>query len=155
MSKYTKPALRTRLKNKIMAGSKGGKKGEWSARKAQMLASAYKKAGGGYKGGKSAAQKSLKKWTGEKWRTSDGKPAIRKTKSGKTVTKRYLPAKAWSKLTPAQKKATNKKKVAGSKKGNQVVKNTKAAAKASKSVRGKSTAAKKRVVKKKTVRKKR
>lgn len=133
--KYTKPALRERLKAAIMRGSKGGKKGEWSARKAQMLTQAYNRAGGGYRGGKSASQKSLKKWTGEKWRTSDKKPAIRKTKSGKTITKRYLPDKAWSKLTPAQKKATNKKKVAGSKKGKQVVKNTKAAAKASRTVR--------------------
>ena len=71
-----------------------------------MLASAYKKAGGG-KGRKKRSAKSLKKWTGEKWRTSDGKPAIRKTKSGKTITKRYLPDKAWSKLTQL-KKATNK-----------------------------------------------
>jgi len=133
--KYTKPALRERLKSAIMRGSKGGKKGEWSARKAQMLTQAYNRAGGGYRGGKSAAQKSLKKWTGEKWRTSDKKPAIRKTKSGKTMTKRYLPDKAWSKLTPAQKKATDKKKVAGSKKGKQVVKNTKAASKASRTVR--------------------
>tara|TARA_R100001163_G_scaffold12296_1_gene11409 strand:+ start:3468 stop:3929 length:462 start_codon:yes stop_codon:yes gene_type:complete len=152
MSNYNKPALRTRLKNKIMAGTKGGKAGQWSARKAQMLAAAYEKAGGGYKGKKTAGQKSLKKWTKEKWRTSDKKPAIRKDSSGKTVTKRYLPDKAWDKLTPAQKKATNKKKVAGSKKGKQVVKNTKAAAKASKSVRGKSTA--KRTVKRKTTRKK-
>ena len=135
MSNYTKPALRNRLKNKIMAGSKGGKAGQWSARKAQMLAAAYKKAGGGYKGGKTSKQKSLKKWTGEKWRTSDGKPAIRKTKSGKTITKRYLPDKAWKKLSPSQKKATNRKKVAGSKRGKQVVKNTRAAAKASRTVR--------------------
>lgn len=152
MSNYTKPAMRTRIKNRIMAGTKGGKAGQWSARKAQMLTAAYEKAGGGYKGKKTAKQKSLKKWTGEKWQTSDGKPAIRKTKSGKTVTKRYLPKKAWDKLTPAQKKATDKKKVAGSKKGKQVVKNTKAAAKASKSVRGKSTA--KRTAKRKTTRKK-
>jgi hypothetical protein len=46
---YTKPALRKRLFEKIKAGSKGGKPGQWSARKAQMLALAYKKAGGGYK----------------------------------------------------------------------------------------------------------
>ncbi len=46
---YTKPAMRKRLFNKIKAGGKGGKPGQWSARKAQMLASAYKKAGGGYK----------------------------------------------------------------------------------------------------------
>tara|TARA_R100001086_G_scaffold51514_4_gene22962 strand:- start:2625 stop:3092 length:468 start_codon:yes stop_codon:yes gene_type:complete len=154
MATYTKPALRNRIKNRIMAGKKGGKAGEWSARKAQMLASAYKKAGGGYKGGKTAKQKSLKKWTGEKWRTSDKKPAIRKDSSGKTVTKRYLPDKAWKKLSASQKAATNKKKVAGSKKGKQVVKNTKAAAKASKSVRKKATTAKKRVVKRKTTRRK-
>ena len=46
---YTKPKLRERIKNRIMAGSKGGRPGQWSARKAQMLARAYKKAGGGYK----------------------------------------------------------------------------------------------------------
>ena len=47
--KYTKPALRKRLFSKIKAGTKGGKAGQWSARKAQMLALQYKKAGGGYR----------------------------------------------------------------------------------------------------------
>ena len=46
---YTKPELRKRIFQRIKAGSKGGKPGQWSARKAQMLAQAYKKAGGGYK----------------------------------------------------------------------------------------------------------
>jgi hypothetical protein len=46
---YTKPALRKRLFSKIKAGTKGGKAGQWSARKAQMLALQYKKAGGGYR----------------------------------------------------------------------------------------------------------
>ena len=46
---YTKPKMRKRLFNKIKAGSKGGKPGQWSARKAQMLAKQYKEAGGGYK----------------------------------------------------------------------------------------------------------
>ena len=46
---YTKPALRKRLFNRIKAGTKGGKAGQWSARKDQLLASEYKKAGGGYK----------------------------------------------------------------------------------------------------------
>ena len=46
---YTKPKLRERLFKKILAGDKGGKKGQWSARKAQLLALEYKKAGGGYK----------------------------------------------------------------------------------------------------------
>ena len=46
---YTKPTMRKRLFNRIKAGSKGGAPGQWSARKAQKLAVAYKKAGGGYR----------------------------------------------------------------------------------------------------------
>ena len=46
---YTKPAMRKRQFQRIKAGSKGRKAGQWSARKAQMLAKAYKDAGGGYK----------------------------------------------------------------------------------------------------------
>ena len=46
---YTKPSMRKALFNKIKAGSKGGDPGEWSARKAQMLAREYKSKGGGYK----------------------------------------------------------------------------------------------------------
>ena len=46
---YTKPGLRKRIFNRIKAGGKGGKPGQWSARKAQMMAKAYKKAGGGYR----------------------------------------------------------------------------------------------------------
>ncbi len=46
---YTNPEMRKRLFNKIKAGTKGGDPGEWSARKAQLLATQYKKAGGGYK----------------------------------------------------------------------------------------------------------
>ena len=46
---YTKPTMRKNLFNRIKSGSKGGGAGQWSARKAQMLAKAYKKAGGGYK----------------------------------------------------------------------------------------------------------
>ena len=45
---YTKPELRKSLFKKIKAGSKGGDPGEWSARKAQLLAAEYKKAGGSY-----------------------------------------------------------------------------------------------------------
>jgi hypothetical protein len=46
---YTKPTMRKRIFNRIKSGTKGGKAGQWSARKAQMLALQYKKAGGGYK----------------------------------------------------------------------------------------------------------
>jgi len=46
---YTKPTMRKRLFNSIKAGTKGGRAGQWSARKAQLLAARYKKAGGGYR----------------------------------------------------------------------------------------------------------
>ena len=46
---YTQPGMRKRMFSAIKAGSKGGNPGQWSARKAQLLASRYKKAGGGYK----------------------------------------------------------------------------------------------------------
>ena len=46
---YTKPAMRKRLFNKIKAGTKGGRAGQWSARKAQLLARMYKARGGGYR----------------------------------------------------------------------------------------------------------
>ena len=46
---YTKPTMRKNLFNRIKAGTKGGKAGQWSARKAQMLAKQYKAKGGGYK----------------------------------------------------------------------------------------------------------
>jgi hypothetical protein len=59
------------------------------------------------------SQKSLKNWTDQKWKTSDGKPS-----KGK---KRYLPEKAWAELSPAEKAATNKAKAAGNKKGKQFV----------------------------------
>lgn len=46
---YTKPAMRKRMFQTIKSGTKGGNPGQWSARKAQLLANNYKKAGGGYK----------------------------------------------------------------------------------------------------------
>jgi hypothetical protein len=67
------------------------------------------------------SQQSLKKWTGEKWKTSDGKPS-----KGK---KRYLPTAAWASLTPAEKAATNKAKARGNAKGKQFVPQPKSIAK--------------------------
>lgn len=127
---YTKPDLRERLKRQIIAGSKGGRPGQWSARKAQLLAQEYRKRGGGYRGKPGKAQRSLKKWTKERWTTADGKPALR---NGKMT--RYLPAKAWSRLTPAQRRATIQKKLKGDKTGRQFVPNTDRAASASKKIR--------------------
>jgi hypothetical protein len=59
-------------------------------------------------------QQDLKKWTDQKWRTSDGTPS-----EGK---KRYLPDAAWKALTPAQKAATNAAKAEGNRQGKQHVK---------------------------------
>lgn len=70
-SKYSKPELRENIKDRVMAGSKGGKPGQWSARKAQLVAQEYKQEGGGYKGNKGEEQKSLEKWGKEKWQTKD------------------------------------------------------------------------------------
>ena len=120
-----------------MAGDKGGRPGQWSARKAQLLAIAYRKEGGGYRGKPSKTQNSLKKWTKERWTTSDGKPAKR---NGKMT--RYLPAKAWQRLTPEQRKATIAKKLEGDKRGHQFVPNTERAAGVSKRIREKTTASK-------------
>jgi len=67
------------------------------------------------------SQQSLKNWTGQKWRTSDGKPS-----KGK---KRYLPDAAWNSLSAAEKAATNRAKAKGNKAGKQFVKQPKNIAK--------------------------
>ncbi len=128
----TNEKLWKRIVASVKAGSKGGDPGEWSARKAQLATLRYKKAGGGYSGPKTKAQKSLAKWTQEKWRTSDGKPA--KRKGGTT---RYLPDAAWKRLSSAEKAATNRKKRAGDRAGKQFVANTRAAKAAGRAARGK------------------
>lgn len=59
----TKPELRERLKNEILAGSEGGEPGRWSSAKAMLLAKKYKEDGGGYRGGLGKTQRNLRKWT--------------------------------------------------------------------------------------------
>tara|TARA_R110000868_G_scaffold299942_6_gene560231 strand:+ start:1551 stop:1835 length:285 start_codon:yes stop_codon:yes gene_type:complete len=89
-NKYTKPELRERIKDRIMAGSSGGKPGQWSARKAQMVASEYKEKGGGYQGGKGEKQKDLEKWGDEKWST---KHEYEKRQKAKSAAKKYKESK--------------------------------------------------------------
>ena len=113
---YTKPGLRESIKDRIMASGKGGKPGQWSARKAQLLAQAYEKAGGGYSGEKTSAQKSLSKWTGEKWGTKSGKPS---TQGKKATGERYLPKKAREAISKKEYAATSAKKREDTKKGKQ------------------------------------
>jgi hypothetical protein len=120
-AKKKNPSLWKRIVARIKAGSKGGKPGQWSARKAQLAVAAYKKAGGGYKGKKSKSN-SLRKWTKQKWRTKSGK------KSSETG-ERYLPEKAIKALSSKEYAATSRAKRAGSKKGKQFVKQPKSIAK--------------------------
>ena len=110
VSTKANPKLWESLKKKIIAGSKGGPKGKWSGRKAQMLVKAYKSRGGKFKGKKSK-HNSLSKWSREKWDYIS--KSGRKSKRG-----RYLPEKVRRSLTPAEKRRENKKK--GSKRGKNV-----------------------------------
>ena len=119
-AKKTNPAKWKRIVAAVKAGAKGGRAGQWSARKAQIATARYKKSGGSYSGAKKKSN-SLSKWSKQKWRTSDGKPS-----KGK---KRYLPDAAWKALSPAEKRATNRAKAAGNKKGKQFVKQPKSIAK--------------------------
>lgn len=130
--KYTKPELRERIKRQVLSGSQGGRAGQWSARKAQLVAQRYEKAGGGYSGGKSKSQKSLSKWTKEDWGTKSGKPS---TQGPKATGERYLPKKAIKSLSAAEYRATSNKKRAGTKAGKQFVPNTKPAKAASRKAR--------------------
>ena len=69
---YTKPELRARLREDIKESDKGGKPGQRSARKSQLLAQRYEEEGSGYKGEKTDEQKPLEEWTAQDWQTADG-----------------------------------------------------------------------------------
>ena len=119
MSKhFTKPKLRERIKNKIMRSSKGGRPGQWSARKSQMLVREYEKAGGGYKGRKTKSAKALTRWTKQKWTTKSGK---RSRKTGE----RYLPERLIKSMSSSQYAYETRKKRAATKKGKQGAKYSK------------------------------
>ncbi|CAG8930035.1 unnamed protein product [Penicillium salamii] len=123
--KYTDPELRDEVKEEIHNSDKGGKPGQWSARKAQMMASEYKKRGGDYnttkEEGQSESQKHLDDWTKEEWQTKDGEGTARQDDDSR---KRYLPKKAWEELSEGEKEETDEKKVEESKEGKQFVGNT-------------------------------
>ena len=119
-AKKKNPELWKRIVARVKAGSKGGDSGEWSARKAQLAVSLYKKAGGSYEGPKRST--SLSKWTRQNWRTKSGKPS---SETGE----RYLPEKAIKSLSPAEYAATTKAKREGTKEGKQFVSQPKSIAK--------------------------
>ena len=116
----TKPALWKRIVASVKAGTAGGRKGQWSARKAQIATARYKKAGGGYRGKKSS-KNSLTKWSKQKWDyVSKGDAKKPRKKRG-----RYLPESVRKSLSASQKAATNRRKRAASAKGKQRAKYTK------------------------------
>ncbi|MDX7953160.1 hypothetical protein P7D22_18515 [Lichenihabitans sp. Uapishka_5] len=105
------PELWNKIKEEVTASDKGGKAGQWSARKAQLATHEYKQEGGGYKGEKSA-DNHLTEWTEENWGTKSGKD------SGDTG-ERYLPEKAREALSPEDYARTTRKKRADTRKGQQ------------------------------------
>lgn len=118
----TKPALWESAKQE----AKRRMGGKHSARAMQLAVSIYKKKGGGYSGEKKESNK-LSKWSKQDWTTSSGKPS-----EGK---RRYLPKKAWSALSSAQKAATNRAKSEGKKEGKQFVSQPKSIASITKKYR--------------------
>lgn len=116
--KYTKPDLRRRLKEDIKQSDKGGKPGQWSARKSQLLVQEYEKHGGGYKqDSKDEAARSLEAWTEQNWQTLEGDEDARQN----GITKRYLPEEVWEKLSDEEKREAERTKQKGSKSGEQYV----------------------------------
>ncbi|WP_091366957.1 hypothetical protein [Geodermatophilus telluris] len=119
---YTDPELRERLKEEIKAGDRGGRPGQWSARKSQLLTAEYEAAGGGYRheGERTESQRHLQEWTDQDWRTAHGGDRAR----GSGGTGRYLPDAAWQLLSDEEKQATDSRKRQGTQ---QHVANTEAA----------------------------
>lgn len=107
----TDPQLWEEVKDKITDEDKGGKPGQWSARKAQMATQEYKKQGGEYEGDKSK-DNHLQQWTDEKWGTRSGEKS-------EDTGERYLPEKARDSLTEDEYKRSSNKKKQDSKKGKQ------------------------------------
>ena len=105
---WTEPELRERLKEQLKAGDKGGRPGQWSARKSQLLVREYEKAGGGYvdEGHLSPRQEHLKQWGEQDWHTASGDADARDADG----TSRYLPDVAWQLLSPAERRATERTK---------------------------------------------
>jgi hypothetical protein len=111
-TKRTKPKLWKSIVSRVKRGSKGGKRGIWSARKSQLAVQLYKKAGGGYRGRKSSSN-SLTKWSKQDW----GYVSKRDAKKPRAKRGRYLPKKVRESLTKGQKAYTNRKKREATKKG--------------------------------------
>ena len=108
----TDPTLWEKVKAEVTGGAKGGKAGQWSARKAQMAVQEYKKRGGGYLGEKDDAHNSLHQWTEEEWITKSGNRSL-------DTGERYLPRHAIEELSDEEYSRTSAAKRADLNKGRQ------------------------------------
>ena len=91
---YTRPRLRQRLKKQILNSDRYGTRGQWNARRSQLLAKEYRAAGGGYRNqGRTTEQRSPIQCTKQDWQTASGKPSL---KTGKV----YLPKAVIDRLSP-------------------------------------------------------
>jgi len=118
----TNEKLWKKVVSQVKASGKGGKPGQWSARKAQLAGKIYKDKGGSYSGAKTKAQKDLTKWTKEDWGTKSGKNS---TQGPKATGERYLPKNARKALSKKEYEATSRKKKEDTKKGKQFSKQPK------------------------------
>lgn len=119
--KYTKPALHRRIKQELQESSKGGRQGQWSARKSRMLVQEYERQGGGYKQDANRGEaKTIGRRTEQDWQTEEGSASARR---GSTM-KRHLPKRAWNLLTDGQRQTAETKQTS---QGEQFVPHTQAA----------------------------
>ena len=105
--KPTNPRLWREIKEKWHRGAKGGKAGQWNARKAQLAVQEYKRRGGRYRGPK-RCDSSLAIWTREDWGYVNDKKG-----------NRYLPAAVRRKLTPRERRIENRRKRSATRRGRQ------------------------------------
>lgn len=121
--KRTKPELWKKIVASVKASDKGGRAGQWSARKAQLAVQKYKKSGGGYSGAKSP-NNSLSKWTKQDW----GYISKGDEKKPRAERGRYLPKSVRESLSPSQKSVENRRKRAATRAGKQNAPYTKSTA---------------------------
>jgi hypothetical protein len=110
-ARKTDPELWEEVKREVTAGDKGGREGQWSARKAQLATQAYQSRGGGYEG-ETSKDNSLQEWQDEDWGTKSGRKS---TETGE----RYLPKAAREELSDEEYRRTTEKKRRDTEKGRQ------------------------------------
>lgn len=111
VAEKTDPELWEKVKHEVTESDKGGRPGQWSARKAQLATQEYKREGGTYRGRKTA-DNHLGRWTQEEWGTKSGK-------TSEATGERYLPKAAREHLTDEEYRRTSAKKRADTRRGRQ------------------------------------